>query len=444
MTEQKERLFKNVAFLSMVQVANYILPLLSVPIISRILGPEKFGVINYAAVFVTYFSLLISYGFDLTATRKISKDATNEDLRNQVFSEVFGAQFLLFLFSIAVFTICLFLVPPLAIEKKVTIFSFLICISTLFTQNWLFQAMQDLSKVAWMNFLGKLLSTVAILIVIRKQSDYVWQPLVLSVSSILISLLSFIWALRRYKIKIINVSLKTRLDLLVSEKTVFVSMVVISLYTTTNMVMLGLLVDQTDVGYYAAAQKLIFVASSIINVPLAQACFPFIGKAFGEGREKGIQTVQRITPIILLITGTAGVLMFLLGPIALSLFYGPQFEPSVKAFQVMTFVPFIIALSNVFGIQIMLNLKMDKSFFAVTSTGAVLGLVLNYVMIHLWGYIGTAWNWFIVEVYITTAMYVVIRKNGINPFDAKQFTVSAIRTQLIPLLAPFKNKILKR
>ena len=437
----KKQLTKNVVFLGIVQVVNYLFPLITVPIISRVLGPEKFGIVSYAETFITYFTILIGYGFDFSATRRIAKDPTNTSLRNQVFSEVFSAQVMLFAISAMLFAACLFFVPPLAAEKEVAVFSFFICLATMLTQNWLFQAMQDLSKVAMMNFLGKFLSTVAIVFVIRTRSDYVWQPLILSSSAIVVSVISFIWAWKRYHLRFPFVPFSQVLRLLWSEKVVFASMIVTSLYITTNTVMLGWLTNETEVGYYSAATRLANMAVAITNIPLAQALFPFIGKAFGESKAKGIETVQRITPIVLLLTGATTVLMLLFGTIALHLLYGSAFNSSIEAFRILAFIPFMNALHNLFGIQVMLNLKKDKFYFLILSVGAVFGLLLNYVMIHFMGFVGTAWNYLIMEMYIVLATYLALRRAGINPFDKEQFSPRTIKEHVWVLYDLFTKKI---
>src|ERR1700754_650204 len=107
----KQGLFRNIASLGLMQIANYVLPLLSVPVISRIIGPDHFGVINFAASFMAYFVLLIGFGFDLSATRRIAADPNNRANRNKVFSEVFACQLFLFGLSAVIFVICLLAVP---------------------------------------------------------------------------------------------------------------------------------------------------------------------------------------------------------------------------------------------------------------------------------------------------------------------------------------------
>jgi O-antigen/teichoic acid export membrane protein len=169
--KSKQQLTKNVISLTVVQIATYVMPLISVPIISRIIGPEKYGIINFAAAFITYFTLLISYSFDFSATRKLAKTPDDAEKRNQVFSEVFYTQCFLFIISTIAFTILLFTVEDFKANQTVLIFSYTLCLSFLFTQNWLYQAMQDLSKVALFNLVSRLLFTVSIILVIRRNEE---------------------------------------------------------------------------------------------------------------------------------------------------------------------------------------------------------------------------------------------------------------------------------
>jgi len=429
----KKHLVRNVLSLGGVQIANYILPLISIPVIVRIIGPDKFGVINYAMAFVVYFNLLVAYGFDLTATRRIARDPSNTVLRNKVFSEVIYAKMLLFVIAVIAFIICLFTVPLLAAEKKVAIFTFFLCGYTAIMQNWFFQAMQQLQKIAVFNLISRLAFTITVLLFIKNRSDYVLQPLLAGLAQLAVAAASMAWAVRHYNLKIVRVPFFSILSMLWQERIVFFSTVVISLYTTTNTVVLGFFQTSAQVGFYTGGQKLVDIINSIINIPLSQALFPFIGVAFGQGVQKGIETVRKIVPLVVVITLFTGICILVLGPAVVVWFYGKQFAPSVKVFQVLSCIPLLVALSNLFGIQVMLNLKMDKAFFKVTAIGAVTGLIFNVVMIHYAGYVGTAWNWVLVELFITAALYFVLRKNKIDPIDINDFALSRLKLQVTSL-----------
>lgn len=427
MNSGKQALTKNILSLSVVQIANNVLPLLSVPVISRIIGPDKFGAINFAASFVGYFVLLIGYGFDLSATRRIAADPNNRELRNRVFSEVFYIQAALLLLSGFIFTGLLLSVPQFKLESLLMIFSFLICISALFTQNWLFLAMQDMPKVAFFNLLTKLLFTVFILVFIKQKSDYVLQPLIIGVIQIGVSLVSFYWAYRKYRLRFVRVRMMEALLVLWTERTIFFSLVVVSMYTSTNVFILGLYQSPAQVGYYTAGQRLIIIIQSILTNPLSQALYPYIGRAFGESREAGIRMVQKILPIVALLTGAAVLAIMLFGPLMLKLFYGEKFLPAVPVLQILMFLPLIIAFSNLMGIQIMLNLKMDKIFFRVTACGAVLSVGLNLLMIKHWGYVGTSVNWIVTEGLICLTMFIILRRKGVHPVNFEYFRLAVYK-----------------
>ncbi len=439
----KRGLVKNVFSLGLVQVANYVFPLISVPIVSRIIGPDKFGVINFAAAFMAYFTLLINFGFDLSATRVIA--ARRDDLaeRNRVFNQVILAKMLLFSVSVVLFLICLYLVPQLRDEKPVAIFSFIMCFAWVITPNWLYQGMQELTRVAIFNLVTKVLFTVVILVMVREKEDYIWQPLALSVAQIAVGVFSFQYAIRRYNIRLQLVRLLPVLQMLWKERTIFFSVVVINLYTTTNVVLLGFLQTDEQVGYYTAGWRMIIIIQSLIAIPLSQSLFPFVGAAFSQSREKGLDVVRQLFPIVTVITGMAVLVLWVAGPLVIMIMYGEAFEPSIAVFRILSFLPMIIGWSNLLGIQTMINLKMDKIFFRITAFGAVASIGLNLILVSRFGYIGTAWCWVLTEVFITTTMYLVLSRQGIRVINPRYFSVAHMKKYVTPIVETIKKKINK-
>jgi len=436
-SNSRKQLTKNVFSLTVVQIATYVLPLISVPVISRIIGPGKYGVINFASAYITYFSLLITYSFDFSATRRISKEPDNVENRNTVFTEVFYTQCILFVLSTIIFTVLLFTVPEISANRTVVVFSYLLCVSTLFTQNWLFQAMQDLSKVALFNLISKVLFTVAILLVVRNKEDYVWQPFLIGAIQSIVAIWSFVWAYKKYNIKLIKIPLKRCFMVLWEERIIFFSLVFVNFYSSTNTVILGLYQTSEQVGYYTAAQRLIIIAQSVLAMPIAQAFYPFIGKAFADSREQGLKVSQKLIAFIIVFVGIASIAMFLLGPMVIRMFYGSKFENAIPAFQILTLVPLLFSLNNVLGIQMMLNLGMDKWFFKITAFAGVFSILLNLIIIKRWGYIGSTYNWLITEIFLFVFMYLVLRRQGLDAIDIHQFKPSVLMEYVEPLKRKF-------
>ncbi|WP_207421477.1 flippase [Desertivirga brevis] len=442
-TKPVTSLMKNFFSLSLVQFANNFLPLLTMPVIARIIGPDKFGVINFSAAIVTYFSLLINYGFDLTATRAIAQSRDNAEERSRIFSNILFAKMFLLGLSLIIFIVTLYTVPQMAADKKLFIFTYIACFSLVITPNWLYQGMQELHQMAIFNFISKLIFTISLLVFIKQREDYILQPLLTSLSQIVVGVGSFIWAVRKYQIKIHPVSLGKVFDLLWKEKMIFFSMIVVTLYTTTNTIILGFVQTNKDVAFYTAGWKLIMIIQTFVSLPLRLSLFPFIGESFGRSQTEGVAKVKQITPFITIFTTVAGIGIWVLAPWLIELLYGSEFRQATIVLRILCFVPMILALGDLFGIQTMINLKMDKAFFRITLFGSVIGLILNYSLSKQMGAEGTSYAWLLTEIFITTTMGVYLYFKEIYLIDINYFKYKYLMEVVRPFYYVLKQKVYK-
>lgn len=416
------KVIKNFASLSIVQGVNYVFPLLTVPYISRIIGPEGYGYINYATAFISYFILLVAYGFDLTGTRKLAKISLDDKKAiNEVVSNIFTSRLLLFLVSLFCFILVLLFFEPISKYSLVLIILFGSCLATVFSPQYIFQGFQDLTIFAKSNFIRGVLNTVLVFLLIKQPDDYVLLAVLNSFFLLGVNIFLFFYALKKFNISLSIVPFKKSVNTIINEKMIFFSTVVISLYTTTNVVVLGFFATTMEVGYYTTGQNFLNIVNSIIAVPLSTALFPFIGKAFGVSKENGLISVRKVLPMVMYLTFTASLLLFFLAPIVIRLFYGNQFDNSILPLMITSFLPFIIGVSNIFGIQVMLNIGLDKLFFKVTFIVSIIGVSLNFYMSRNFGYIGTAWNTIITECLVTFLMYLFLKREGIQLFTLHYF-----------------------
>ena len=405
----------------MVQIANMLLPLLSIPHFVRVIGPEKFGLINYSGAIVGYFVLLVNYSFNLSATRKVSQNNKNKIRINDIFNEVLGSQIILWLVSFLIFLCCLFYIPVFKDNYKLFMVTYLITISCVFTPDWLYQGMGDLQIIAFFNLLSKTVLTILIIYLINDPIYFYWQPLLISIIQILTTLISLFFALYKYKLNIKLPCIIKLLQVLNENKSIFFSSIIISLYTTTNIVILGSIVGKNEVGYFTAAQKFILIVQSLILVPLSNSLFPFIGEEFSKSIDNGILIVKKIAPLILIFTFIISIFLFFLGPWFLEAFYGNGFFKSKTIFKIMSFVPFIISISNLYGIQILLNMKLDKIFFKIISIGSIVSIFINLTISKFYGGLGAAYAWLFTEFFISSYMAFSLFKSGIQIFSIDSF-----------------------
>ena len=413
------KVIKNIGYLGFVQVVNYIFPLITVPYVSRIIGPEYFGIINYSTVFMSYFIMLIGYGFDLTATRRIAQSPDDSQLREIVFSEILNARLVLFFLCTFLFFISIFFITPLKNNITITSLLYLMCLSNVFTPQYLYQGMQNLTIFAKANFFRGLISTILVFLFIKKQEDYTYLVAINVILGLSMSIFFHFNAKYLYNLKFNFIPLQNTLLLIWNEKTIFLTTVVISLYTTTNVVLLGFFDTIKNVGYFTTGQNLVNISTTVLTVPLSAALYPYLGTAFSKSKKNGLEIAKKILPIIIYLITISCLILFLLAPYIINILY--KFKNSILPMQIMAFCPLIISLSNFFGIQIMLNLNLDRLFFKIITICSLFGLVCNIIISSQLGYIGTAINILVVESTVTFVLYIVLKKRGIDLISFKNF-----------------------
>jgi O-antigen/teichoic acid export membrane protein len=412
-----KRLAVNVASLFSVHVANMLLPLLTVPYIVRIIGPERLGLLNFSQAYVAYFTLLINYGFELAAVRAIAARRSDRAFVNAIFSQVMTGKALLWGVSTVVFAAVTFYVPEFRQHAGLHVCTYLSCLGVVLFPIWLYQAMEDLGRVAIFNLVVKVLFSVSVFALIREPDDYVYQNLALSVAQLVVSVVALGVALRRFGLRF---SLPTAGALgrrFREDSSIFASSLMITLYASSNVFLLGLLANPYDVGLFAAGTRLEGIARSFVGMALNQAFFPIVAGAFGQSRAQGLRVVRTtfVPLMVLMVLISAG--LWLIAPVFITLFYGPEFAEAIAVLRVVALLPMTIGLSNLLGFHTMLNLRMDRAFFVITALGSVIGLGLNVLLIQRFGYLGAAYAWVITEVYITLTMFGYLRTKGIRIVD---------------------------
>lgn len=404
----------NVASLFSVQMANMLLPLLTVPYVVRIIGPERLGLLNFSMAYVAYFTLLINYGFDMAAVRTIAANRLDKELVNRTFSEVIAGKALLWVLSTIIFAGITWFNPDFRAHLWLHTATYLSCIGVVLFPVWLYQAMEDLGRVALFNLGVKILFTGSVFLLIRRPDDYIYQNLSVSVAQVVVSVIAVWVALRRFRLTFTWPTVAQLRRQFRDNRTLFFSSVTITLYAGSAIFLLGILSTSYDVGIFAAGTRLEAIARSFVTLGLNQAFFPIVASAFGRGKDEGLHVVRTtFFPLLAFMTlVSAG--LWVIAPAFVNLFYGAPFRDAIGVLRIVSLLPITIGISNLLGFHTMLNLRMDKAFFSITLAGSLIGLLLNTLFIRQSGYAGAAYAWVTAEVFIALAMYGYLRYKGIQ------------------------------
>ncbi|MGE5197504.1 MAG: oligosaccharide flippase family protein, partial [Deltaproteobacteria bacterium] len=238
----------NVASLSALQAITYILPVIILPYLFRVIGPEKFGLIAFAQAFVQYFMILTDYGFSISATKEISVCRNEHAKVCAAFSSVMTVKIALAFLSLAMLGTIVYLIPKFRNDWMVYIFSFGAVVGNTIFPVWFFQGTEKMKYIADLNIVGGIIFALFIFIFVRGPQDYLMVPLANSCVFLVTGVMGQYIVFRRFGVSFKFPGYKSVRRQLKAGWDIFISIAAINAYTTTRIFTVGLLTDNTITG----------------------------------------------------------------------------------------------------------------------------------------------------------------------------------------------------
>ncbi len=412
---QSKTLIGNISSLFVLQAANYIFPLITLPYLVRVLGPEKFGLYIFAQTFIQYFVIFTDYGFNYTATRQISIERNNLKKCSQIFSAVMLIKLGLTIISFGLLSLIVFIFTKFGTDSALYYAAFLLVVGNIMFPQWLFQGMERMRYITIINIVVKTLSLAALFILVKAESDYILAVLIVSVSSVIIGLIGIISALLIFKLRPLLPSLSLIKLSLREGWSLFISTAAISLYTTSTIFVLGIFTNNIIVGYFGAAEKIVRAARGLIG-PITQAIYPHISAIVAKSKDDAIIFLRKTLRWMSLGSFVLSVILFLMAEIIVNIGLGAEYKEAVILIRIMSLLPFFIALSNVSGVHAMLAFGFNKTFSRVVIAAGLLNTALIFPLVMLYQAEGAAIAVMFSELFVVSAMFFNLRRKGINLF----------------------------
>ena len=391
-------LYKNIVSLGVLQVANYLIPFLVLPIISRILGASLFGSVSYAQNIITYLTLLINYGFEYSATRQISIAREDKAKTDAIFWSVIAAKGMLLILSFAILAVLPFCMERVACDPKLYIYTALVNIGIVFFPTWYLQGVQQMDKMAWANFFTKLLGAVLVLSLVREASAYRLYPLLMSASSILIGIGAMIYVIRHFGISRPVLSRQTLREVMQAGAPIFLNNVFVALYTTANMTILGMYAADDVIGYFSGAQRLIQALNMVVVMPVSMAVFPEISRRFAQSKAQGVKFLKQVLLLAGAAAAVVSLITFLCAPLMIRIMYGAGFAPSIELLKWLSPIPFLVMIATLLTVQGLYGMGLQRWAPWVGAILAVCCVGLNLWLLPLIGVKGVCISWIAAEL----------------------------------------------
>ncbi len=381
-TGDNKKITSNFLYLSAVQGANFLLPLITFPYLVHTLGVAMFGLVMFAQAFMVYFSMMADYGFNLSGTREISRHRNNHRKVEQIFSSIMLARFCLATIGFIVMNIIVFSFEKFSSNWLLYYFTYAMVIGSALFPIWFFQGMEKMKYITILSLIAKLFFTLSIFVFVQSPDDYLYVPLLNSLGYISVGVIS-LWVIQKeFQVKVkpqrlgyIGVQLKRGLH-------IFISKVSINLYVATNTFLLGLFTNDTTVGYYAIAEKVVRIVTSVF-APFYQAVYPHVVQLVKHSKENARMFIQKVFNLTLLLSIVVWFFMYVLAEPLFVLVFGNDIEHSVVLFKILSPLIIVLPLAFLLFNVVLLAYKLDKYFSKIYVMGAVLNLSLVLILFQL-------------------------------------------------------------
>jgi polysaccharide transporter, PST family len=399
---------RNVIALTLLQMGNYLVPLLVMPYLTRVLGPEGFGQLGFVTAFIAYFVIVTDWGFNLSATQKISLVRHNRAERSLVFWETLFSRVLLAFLSILVLVVLVLIVPRLTEVLSLLIIGMLQLLASVMSSAFYYQGVERMGQMALINFLMKASAIPLIFIWVTDQDQLIRAFGIQCTCIFFASLLNIYLLLRSGDVFWIKPTKQHIQSALNMGFPLFISAAGISLYTNSNAVILGFVSTAAEVGFFVAGFA---IAKAVVGLsgPLGQAFFPRVSLNLSSGNEASVFLRKMIkTQIIFGALLSVGLLGFSL--VGVEWFFGEQFNNAVLVTFILSLLPLIICIASALGMQTLVPYGRTRWFTTTLLLGGGVNCLLLLPLGSLWGATGAAIAVIITELLIMVGMIMGVKK----------------------------------
>ena len=404
-----KQVFKNGVWLYLLQVFNTVVPLITLPYITRILGPSQYGLFSIALNLQGYYQVIVEYGFGMSATRKVALQENTAASLSVLYSRVLCSRSLLML------PCCLFTLGYVAFNFND--FEQCVCLVILtasmlgyvFQLNWLFQGMQCMRFISIINIIGRTLSVLLIFIFIKNENDLLLYCCLYSITPIMVGLLSNIVARRQFGVYFRAVHLQEIFDELKSGWFVFTTQLSSKVFGAIGLTLLGVFSSTYETGVYAAIQKIPMVILLAWS-PISQVLYPVSSKRMADSFTEGRHFVRKVRRLILPPFVCVAILLAVFAEPVISIVFGRDY--ATRYYWVYPLLIWmIVAINNNFlGIQILLASGHDKEYSRCFNVSLIFTIVLNVILIYLFKGDGACWVPLLSEAVLWVLLVIAFRR----------------------------------
>lgn len=396
---------KNLLYNLIYQVITVVIPLMTIPYISRVIGANGIGISSYTNSIVQYFIICGTIGISLYGNRQIAY--VRQD-KNKLCITFFS----IFLLKMATTGLALLVYILIFIHaneyKNIFLIQSLNILAAMIDISWLYMGLEDFEKIVTINIFVRIIGVISIFLFVKDINDIYIYILINACMTILGNLSMWIYIPK--KIKKVKIGVE---DILVHIKPaliLFIPQIATQIYLVLDRSMLGFLTNTKQVGLYQQSQNMIKMVLGLVT-SLGVVMLPRMSNIFASGNTEKLK--ENLNKCLMGVSYVSIPMAFGLASISLKFvpwFFGKGFNEVSYLIIISVPILFFIAISNVLGVQYLLPINKNKEFTISVTIGAVVNLICNIILIPHYRAIGTCIATVLAEFSVTTVQYVFVYK----------------------------------
>ena len=416
------KVIKNYLYNLSYQILTIILPIITVPYVTRIFTSEVLGNYIFYNSIVSYFSLFAMLGIGVYGTKQI---AAASDV-SSTFWNIYAIQLIASILAIVVYLIVAFSIPQMSgvipLIVGITLFANMMDIS------WLFSGKEDFKKITIRNIVVRLIGVISIFTFVKSSDDLYLYVFLIVIFDFLGQFVMWVPAKKFIKRPSFNAKvIKKNLHPIVL---LFLPQVAISLYVVLDRTLLGLLGSYSDVGIYEQGQKLISILLKVVS-SLGVVMLPRVANLLSERRDKEAQNMVKFSFILYnLIIFPMIFGLIAVNEVFVKLFLGQNFQDVKYVLYVIVFNIMFVGWTNILGYQVLVVRNKNKEFMLSTTIPAFVSVAVNIAVIPFFGYIGASITSVVVEILVFAIQWYysrnIINKNLLFNKDLAKIICSSL------------------
>ena len=414
-------------------ISSLLFPLITFPYITRVLLPEGTGSIAFANSVVLYFSMFAMLGIPTYGIRACAKVRDNEEELSRVVQEIFIINTATTICSYVILILMINILPILKLEKELILICSLYLILNLLSVEWLYKGLECYTYITKVSLVFKAIGTIAIFLFVHHKADYLRYALIAVISNTGYGLFNFYHA-KKYIFgnRIKDFDFKRHAKPIMN---FFAMSVAVVIYTNLDVVMLGIIKNSEEVGYYDIAIKIKVILVNIVTA-LGAVVLPRVSYCIEKQKMKDFYNIIiKSFELVAVISIPLMVYFAVMADNSIIVLGGEQYHRSIEVMKIIMPTLIIIGFSNLIGIQILIPFGKEGIVVKSEVIGAIVNIILNCCLIPRIGASGAAVGTLAAEAAVLIIQFKYL-KNMIQPvwryIEVKKiFTALLISTTLL-------------